>query len=329
MSRVRGCLLGGALGDALGAPVEFWTLAEIRRAFERGYVDRFIPAYGRIGAITDDTQMTLFSAEGLLRAKAASGTTDEDAMVDAVHDAYLRWLWTQGVRSAHPRFDPAPRGGLVDIADLRARRAPGATCIGALSGAERGTLGRAPNDSKGCGGLMRVAPVAFIGARDPFRLGCKLAALTHGHPTGWLAAGAFALLLAQIAAGETLRAALDAMDAALAHEPRADEVRAAVASARQAADAGPPCPETLARLGEGWIAEEALGIAVYCALVASDVRSGLSLAVSHSGDSDSTGELTGQILGALWGEEALPRDWLQDLELRKVIEDIANRLAAA
>ena len=72
--RIAGCLLGGAVGDALGAPVEFLRLSEIRETFGPALLTDFSPAYGRLGAITDDTQMTLFTAEGLLRAAAAGRT---------------------------------------------------------------------------------------------------------------------------------------------------------------------------------------------------------------------------------------------------------------
>ena len=68
--RAIGCLLGGAIGDALGAPIEFDSISEIRSQFGLNGLTHFAPAYGRTGAITDDTQMTLFSAEGLIRAQA-------------------------------------------------------------------------------------------------------------------------------------------------------------------------------------------------------------------------------------------------------------------
>jgi ADP-ribosylglycohydrolase len=68
LARIRGCLLGGAVGDALGAPVEFLSLQEIRDKFGPAGIHDYARAYGRRGAIADDTQMTLFTAEGLLRA---------------------------------------------------------------------------------------------------------------------------------------------------------------------------------------------------------------------------------------------------------------------
>ena len=62
--RIRGALLAGAVGDALGAPVEFMSLTEILRQFGPDGIGDYVPYAGRPGAITDDTQMTLFTAEG-------------------------------------------------------------------------------------------------------------------------------------------------------------------------------------------------------------------------------------------------------------------------
>jgi hypothetical protein len=68
LNRYVGCMLGGAVGDALGAPVEFMRLSEIRQRYGSSGIMDYDRVYGRVGAITDDTQMRLFSAEGLLRA---------------------------------------------------------------------------------------------------------------------------------------------------------------------------------------------------------------------------------------------------------------------
>ena len=95
--RFAGCLLGGAVGDALGAPVEFCTDAEICARFPEG-VREFAPAYGRVGAITDDTQMTLFTAEGLIRGFVRWQTRGIGPVFQStVGHAYLRWLKTQEV----------------------------------------------------------------------------------------------------------------------------------------------------------------------------------------------------------------------------------------
>jgi ADP-ribosylglycohydrolase len=79
-------------------------------------------------------------------------------------------------------------------------------------------------------------------------------------------------------------------------------------------------------LAKGWVAEEALAISLYCALVAKDFRDGVILAVNDDGGSDSTGSITGNLLGTLLGVEALPNEWLEPLELRDVITELANDL---
>jgi ADP-ribosylglycohydrolase len=171
-----------------------------------------------------------------------------------------------------------------------------------------GTVDDPLNDSKGCGGVMRVAPVGLLGG-DRFDLACDVAALTHGHPTGYLAAGALAEILARILDGAPLPAALDAAERRLRERPGHEETLAALRAAREGS----------AR-GGGWVAEEALAVAVQCALAAESFAHGVRLAVNHSGDSDSTGAIAGNLLGALLGADAIPQRWLAQLELRDEIE---------
>src|SRR3990172_1501269 len=125
LDRIRGALLGGAVGDALGAPVEFLTLDEIRIRFGPEGARGLAPAYGRAAAITDDTQMTLFTAEGLVLAARAGALERSGELARIVHRAYLRWLRTQGETSAHATFEGAQEGWLLDVAGLHARRSPG------------------------------------------------------------------------------------------------------------------------------------------------------------------------------------------------------------
>ena len=161
-SRMVGCLLGGAVGDALGAPIEFMKLPEIRARFGPEGIRDYAPAYGRdAGAITDDTQMTLFTAEGLIRAAVRYAGRGICSPPSVVMHAYMRWLRTQGETSKHPFFAHGETGWLVGERDLWSRRAPGSTCLSALRNATDDDL-FATNDSKGCGGIMRVAPVGLV-----------------------------------------------------------------------------------------------------------------------------------------------------------------------
>ena len=128
--RFRGLLLGGAVGDALGAPVEFMKRSAIVARFGQRCITSFAPAYGRLGAITDDTQMTLFTLEGLIRAQVrglARGICNPTAVIE---HAYRRWKGTQdGRRDTTQEFD----GWLIGVEDLWSRRAPGNTCMSALA----------------------------------------------------------------------------------------------------------------------------------------------------------------------------------------------------
>ncbi|MFM8857308.1 MAG: ADP-ribosylglycohydrolase family protein, partial [Actinomycetota bacterium] len=249
--------------------------------------------------------------------------------------AYLRWLKTQSERPRHlEELTDEEQGWLFQQPDLHHRRAPGNTCVSALKAME--LLGDSParNNSKGCGAVMRMAPaglfVASVGrgvdADAAFELGTDLSAITHGHPTGSLAGGAFAVLILELARGSTLSEAIMTAKSSLIERPHHEETHQALESARLLADQGVDHPSAIRQLGEGWVVDEALAISVYCALVADDFKHGVMLAVNHDGDSDSTGSITGNLLGVAHGVDAIPAEWLNELELREVIEEVADDL---
>lgn len=341
-SRIRGCLLGGAVGDALGAAIEFLTLEQIRTRFGPEGVLELAPAYGRLGAVTDDTQMTLFTAEGLIRAAVRRTRRGVCNPVAVIHHALARWLHTQG--ESCPALSAEPDGWLVSEPELFARRSPGATCLSSLRATT--TFGLpASNDSKGCGAIMRIAPLGFLvrageagdsqsppqAAHSPglFEIACESARSTHGHPDSTYASGYFAVLIAQALRGRSLGEAMTRARRPLEQATGAAGVLQAIAAATELAGSDVPAqPETVERLGRGWVAEEALAISLFCALRATGFEHGVRLAVNHGGDSDSTGSLTGQLLGVLLGAHAIPARWLAELELRSVIEALADDLVA-
>jgi ADP-ribosylglycohydrolase len=321
INRSLGCLLGGAVGDALGAPVEFASKSEIIKRFGLDGIRDFVPAYGRVGAITDDTQMTLFTAEGCLRAITRSTSAGTDDQINLIRHAYMRWLLTQGGKGDSP---VERTGWLIEQDELFSRRAPGNTCLSALR-RDGGEI----NDSKGCGGIMRVAPCGILHAGDPdkaFQLGLEAAKLTHGHPTGYLAAAVFAAIIAELMVGKSLETAIVSSRAILVRSSDHAETLAALDAAVRRASAKEKPETALPALGEGWIAEEALAISVYCALMAINLEEGIVTAVNITGDSDSTGAITGNLLGAMHGAGLIPLRWLDQLELRDVIETVAQDL---
>lgn len=306
-ARIRAMLMGGALGDAMGAEIEFWSLDRIRRRFPAG-IDRLLPHQGLTGAITDDTQMTLFAAEGLVRA-LDRGTP----ALEELHRAWLRWLTKQG--EAAPVTLERAEPGLWHDPRLQARRAPGTTCLSALR-ATRAPGTPARNDSKGCGGVMRLSPLVLI---EPFDAGLAAAssALTHGHPTATAAAVAWASLL---------RAAVVGRDLAETAAYLAETVEPACARSLRAALTAPRDgrPETVETLGGGWVAEEAVAISLYAALSARDLEQGLQIALTHSGDSDSTAAMAGSLLGLINPDQVTNHLLTRHVECA----DLIRRLAA-
>jgi len=320
LERIKGCLLGGAVGDALGAPVEFLEWSAIEAKFgPQGIVD-FAPAYGIAGAITDDTQMMLFTAEGLLRAYVRGSSGGACHVPSIIHHALLRWLMTQD----YPAAIPVSRDGwLIEQLALWSRRAPGTTCLGALKASPRlGTV--AENNSKGCGALMRVAPCAFFA--NAFDYAAQSGRLTHGHPTGYLAAGLFADILQRIVdRQDSLEHAVTQSLANHGQKPGMEDTRSFIERVLFFFYEGyRPTPQRIAELGGGWVAEEALAIGLWCALFADSLESGVITSVNHDGNSDSTGLIAGHLLGVQYGAAAIPARWFAQLELREVIEQMAE-----
>lgn len=328
--RVRGSLLGGAVGDALGWPIEFLRLEQIRQRYGDDGVTGFLPqhAVDAPQQITDDTQMTLFTAEGLLRSQPGADP------VPALRRAYLRWLQTQRQEEPAPYVD----GWLASLPFLYATRAPGNACMSGLNQQARGYLAPAPlgepgpvnAHSKGCGTVMRSAPFGLtgVGPDQAFTTAARAAQLTHGHPTGYLAAGAFAALIDRVVTGIELPIAVrETVDQLRAHPASAETVEA-LSRAVELSE-GTVSAERVEQVGEGWIAEECLAIAVYCALHAArtgDVRAALLLSVNHSGDSDSTGAVAGNLIGAVYGVSGLPTEWAAAVEGRDVLVGVADDL---
>lgn len=333
-SRLRGSLLAGAIGDALGAKTEFDSIERIREIAGPAGITDFIPAYGGIGRITDDTQMTLFTLEALIRAHVQRRRTGSATVEQSLQLAYQRWLHTQGVpwdRARGPKEDsPEADGWLVTNRELYSRRAPGLTCFGELERygrtGVRAAVDRPVNNSKGCGGVMRAAPIALWSGNpsEVFDLGAESAALTHGHPSGFLSSGALAVIVQQLLRGKSLRAAVDVAMTELVRRPGHEEQLAALEQALALAGQGPPTPEKLESLGQGNVGETALSMSVYVALTTTDPNTALLASVNHSGDSDSTGSVCGNLVGAMYGERALRASWLDRLELREVIEQLAE-----
>lgn len=320
--KIAGALYGVALGDAMGRDTEFiYTLKEIWKRYGKyGHMQLPHPA-----KFTDDTQMTLAVARAL---KTARGLTPHE-LSRTTRTEFIRWA----------RVDE--------------RRAPGRTCMMAVAKLARGLRWQDATiiKSKGCGANMRVAPAAFIADYDTAVGYSQLqAALTHGHPTGIAAAELTALAMRWAAEGVPLR---DLPRALLTHArermnsydrkwlgklDRRHWWKHSLSMKRGWAEnisvlldlievlqrvnaVDDPCKYT----GEGWIAEEALATALYCAVkYESDPVEAISMAARTKGDSDSIASITGGILGAAYGETVWPGQWRGRIERRHEIEEAIN-----
>lgn len=195
---------------------------------------------------------------------------------------------------------------------------------------------------------MRIAPIPLFAAgkggvtqKDNARFCAETAAITHGHPLGWMSAAALGNILYDLMQNFSLQWAVDDTISFLQEEYAEYEdtklqVRLLEEAKHIAGMSGYSSTSNLMlefdgnkTLGEGWVGEEALAIAVCCSLDGKGFAQNMQSAVGHNGDSDSTGSIAGQIMGAYWGEKAIPEKWLKNLELREVIEEIADDLTQA
>ena len=351
LDRAIGCMLGGAAGDALGYPVEFMYYEEIKKRYGANGIRNYELTSGK-AQISDDTQMSIFTATGILTAIACEamdqwhyiwdemdrirerqpGAECDDIQIQNenfdptgyVRIAYKDWLVTQG------EIEKDPMSQVTWVLDrwseLYSRRCPGATCITSIKSGKTGNIGNPCNDSKGCGGVMRVAPAGIALAKmlKPKRIaviGAKIAAITHGHALGYIPAAAMTHMIAALYLGAEIKEAIfDAVRCTselFSQTPHVDEFEDIMSFATALSDKNIDDAEAIAQIGEGWVAEETLAIAAYCALKQKDdFATGIRAAVNHSGDSDSTGAVTGNILGTYLGYSNIPPEFLQDLELR-------------
>ncbi len=339
--KIAGCLIAGAAGDALGYPVEFISsFAKIAKQ----YGPEGITAYDRShpwnkaqydqAQISDDTQMTLYSVEAMLEARKQGVD-----YLPLVSDAYLMWFAGQTGQTVPMAY----RSELAGIPDFNLRRAPGNTCLSALQSIAQGQP--VYNDSKGCGGVMRVAPVGLLGAITGVDLtetairGGEVAEITHKHAMSTFASAAMAVIVRMCAERtvpldvEEFRKlvvlALGVVGDVFGSE--ADLFINTIKFALSKTDDPRPDHEVIEDcLGEGWVAEETLAIAVFCVTRHIDsVADTLTAAVNHGGDSDSTGAVAGNIIGAILGYKAIPESLTADLQFHDLILDYASRFSAS
>lgn len=341
-NKIRGSITGGAVGDALGYPIEFvYSFNDICARYGKEGITEFDMSYPWLESeekkalFSDDTQMTLYTAEGLLEAER-----NGKPIAPTVCNAYLAWYAHQAGRKVKISY----QSKLSEIEELNQNRAPGNTCLSALAAIHAGK--EPQNASKGCGGIMRVAPVGLYGAAhdwspaDTARLAGELAELTHLHPLSTYSSAALAVIVQLCASSE------DTVDKEMfkgivnkslkivsniygADAAAMDEFRKIVGNAMSLENDPQSDWQIIEdRIGEGWVAEETLAIALFSTLRHVDDFTGcLISAVNHGGDSDSTGAVAGNIIGAILGDDAIPGKFKKEIQLRDLLLHAADDLA--
>lgn len=327
-SKVLGSMLGGAIGDAMGYQIEF----------DRGIKEREVTKYkNNFGMISDDTQMSLFTANSLIWCSTRFQLRGIGPNLPvAMHESYLDWLDCMNGKEHKTKY---MRSWIKDVDGLKHSRAPGRTCISSLMSGKMGTIEEPINDSKGCGGVMRVAPIGL--SIDITRGGVGIAAaennaITHGHPLGIISSYILATMISNIVyensdIEDALNKAIEKYkNESVAICDKENEKlffdlinKAIVLSKTNISDL-----QCIKELGEGWVAEETLAISLYSCLKHKDnFIDAIICAVNHDGDSDSTGAVAGNIIGALLGYKAIPEYYINNLELKDLIIEIATDLA--
>ena len=358
LDKIRGCLLGGAAGDALGYAVEFWGEDQIFSKYgKKGITEYELDKKTGKALISDDTQMTLFTANGLLvRETRGMSNGVAGSPRGYVAMAYDDWLRTQEISYEESRLllrDSRVwccKSWLADVPELYSCRAPGNTCLSALRRHKDGQgyvgdyVKNPQNKSKGCGGIMRVAPLGlkkqyYVDMEELDMEGAEIAAITHGHSLGYMPAAVVTHIIYRIVFGwkeqplkdivlkDIVMEAKKTVQKIFRGDKHLKELTDIIDLAVRLSENHKPDLDNINRIGEGWVAEETLGIALYCALRhQNDFSAGVTAAVNHKGDSDSTGAVTGNILGALLGFGAIEEKWKTNLELIDVIIEMADDL---
>ena len=338
LDKYRGCLIGGAAGDALGYAIEFFDEKSIFQKYGEKGITEYELTNGK-ALISDDTQMTLFTATGLLLGTTRGKLRGIMASFPSyIFLCYKDWFRTQTENYPINKDEPYAYTWLVDIPELFHRRAPGNTCMSAISAGAAGSIEEPINKSKGCGGVMRVAPVGLYfedvgktGARYDL-IGAEAAAITHGHELGYIPAATLTHIIRRLAHEDISieKAVNSAIKSTAEAFSDAKDIGAFLRLMKKSVElSGKDISdlEAIHLLGQGWVADEALAIAVYCALkYPDDIDKALIASVNHKGDSDSTGAIAGNIVGAHVGLSGIPDKYKKKLELYDIILEVADDL---
>ena len=338
--KIKGCIIGGAIGDALGYPIEFvYSFHNIQDKYGEKGIENYDLKYTWLkddinkAQISDDTQMTLYTLEALMQ-----NANSNEEIIQNVTDAYLVWM---GFQTGQDVF-VEDNFKTSRLPELNQRRAPGNTCLSALASINRGQ--EVINDSKGCGGIMRVAPVGIYGYLKGWTLehtaeiAGKISEITHKHPLSTYSSAAFAVLIQLCLRKENMNKetftkkvleSIEVIKSLYGITPEMNAFENYVHKTLELTECPEPDWKIIEQeIGEGWVAEESFAIAVFCvARHIDNFKDCIVSAVNHGGDSDSTGAIAGNIIGTILGYESIPEQYKKDLQNLEFIEELSEEIS--
>jgi len=350
--RVVGAYIGFAIGDALGSAVDTLTWPEIqKRHGPRGITD-FATAFDRPGQISALTQQLLFLTEGAIRAVSKYRKRDEPETLDppgAIRDALFRWAYTQGVPwgKLAGASTEAPDGWLVEVDELHRRRAPAPGLLDTIRALA------APPDEQAADAPAAASFVALVSGLASGipnmtihdEMSETMASLCHRDPVDLAATFMLSWLYKPVLyekefVNPVWLTLMDHwLDKPTVHEREKPEFGGFFTLLRKEfAKIDPRKPNVnwdyvpgvaeIDGIGSGTDATSVLVRAlISLCQFEGDPRNALLTAVNHSGRSAMTGAIVGSIVGARYGVPGLPQDWVEQLELRDLIESLASDTA--
>ena len=313
------CLLGGAIGEMIGGPFDRLPLA-VMRARVGGDVTG-PTATSRIG---DDTQLTLFTVEGIMRAEMRWLDRGLCHTPTVVWNAYRRWGLSQGLALA-PGLSPDKGSWLLERPELHDRGRASPRCLEVIAAGVAGSIDHRINRSDGSAAVMRLAPVGLRwDGTEAARNGAEFAALTHGGDRAIAASAAFAVLVTALRTGRPLDVAVNDSVEAASDMPAGDVLAPATSKALDLAGRQPRSAEALHRLGTGRTSLGALLHAIYTVACTDTFEQAILVAVNQDGTSATSASLTGQLAGLIYGLETIPSHWQATSPVRDLIVELAD-----
>ena len=329
----RGCLLGLAVGDAMGMPVDDMTLSQIRESYGPhgllGYDLR-----GDFAEITSYTQVAAFICNALLLSVSRG---KGDKTMDYVKLGLNEWTRSQN-------FARDPEASYCWVAKLpafRRRHCRDARMLDTLRLAAMGYPERSPNKYNTPGSLTAAIAVGMFynpQRLDPPQIGqlaTQIVSITHGDPTAFLSAAVLAyaitgiLMEPELPLQQQFTAAISAMAGQFRNKyPQVQTVADVLNAAVERASSAEPMNEVMESF-QCYCAMHCLAGAVYAAISNSeDFDTAMITAVNHSGYSSAVAGITGAILGAKMGHAALPDFYLDSLEAVKPLCQLADDMVS-